>query len=388
MPKESRKVYADAASTTGVSDAVLKAMQPFFQTEYGNPSSAHTLGQQAKAAVSQAREMIAAQLRCSEDELYFTSGGTESDCWAIIGSALATTKRHIIVSIIEHPAVLNCCKMLEQFGYRLSYAGVNADGQISVEDIEKNICDDTFLVIAMMANNETGVIQPIDEISAVSHKYGVSLFSDCVQAIGSVSINLSLQKIDLLSISGHKICGPKGTGLLYVNERCKIAPIIYGGGQERGLRSGTENVAGIVGLAVAIQQAVCDLDKNTVRSLRAVLHDCISKIPYTTINGDCSPTLPGIISACFDYIEGSDLVRYLNEYGIFASSSSACSTNSGRPSHVLLAMGIPYSRARGALRLSINGNNTLQDIKYICKVLPLAVQRLRSQNPEYIRLFR
>lgn len=381
MPEQLRKVYADAASTTRVSDAVLTAMQPFFQTEYGNPSSAHTPGRQAKAAVSQAREMIAAQLRCGEDELYFTSGGTESDCWAIIGSALATTKKHMVVSAIEHPAVLNCCKMLERFGYRVSYAGVNADGQISVEDIEKNICDDTFLVIAMMANNETGVIQPIDEISSVSHKHGVALFSDCVQAIGSVPIDLSLQKIDLLSISGHKICGPKGTGLLYVNGRYKIAPIIYGGGQEKGLRSGTEYVAGIIGLAVAIQQAVCNSDKSTVREMRALLHDCISKIPNTTINGDRSPTLPGIISACFDYIEGGDLVRYLDERGIFTSSSSACSTNSINPSHVLLAMGVPYSRARGALRLSIDRNNTLQDIKYICKVLPLAVQRLRSQNP-------
>lgn len=383
-----RKVYADAASTTRISDAVLKAMQPFLQTEFGNPSSTHALGYQAKEAILHAREVIAAQLHCSKDELYFTSGGTESDCWAIIGSALATTKKHIIVSAIEHHAVLNCCKMLERFGYHMSYAGVNADGQISVEDIEKHICDDTFLIVAMMANNETGVIQPIDEISAVSHRYGIALFSDGIQAIGGIPIDLSLQKIDLLSISGHKICAPKGIGLLYVNDRCKIAPIIYGGGQEKGLRGGTENVAGIVGLAAAVQQAVCNLDKNTVRKMRTLLHDCISKIPYATINGDRSPTLPGIISACFDYVEGADLVRYLNEYGIFASSSSACSTNSINPSHVLLAMGIPYSRARGALRLSINGNNTFQEIEYICEVLPLVVQRLRSQNPEYIRLFR
>ena len=388
MPEQFKKIYADAASTTRVSDAVLAAMQPFFQTEYGNPSSEHALGFRAKEAVTRARETIAAQLRCGADELYFTSGGTESDCWAIIGSALATTKKHLIVSAIEHPAVLNCCKMLERFGYRVSYAGADADGRISVRDIEAHICGDTFLIIAMTANNETGVIQPIDEISELSHRHDIPLFSDGVQAVGSVPIDLSLQKVDLFSISGHKICGPKGIGLLYVSRRCGIAPIIYGGGQEKGLRSGTENVAGIVGLAAAIQQAVSHSDKNAVREMRALLHGCISRIPYAAINGDRSPTLPGVISACFDYVEGSDLVRYLSEYGIYASSSSACSTNSVDPSHVLLAMGVPYSRARGALRLSINESNTLQEIECICEILPLAVQRLRSQDPEYIRLSR
>lgn len=388
MDRQLREIYVDAASTTPVSDAVLEAMSPFFQAKYGNPSSAHILGFQAKDAVSQARAAIAKELRCDAEELYFTSGGTESDCWAVIGSALATTKKHLIVSSIEHPAVLNCCKMLEHLGYRVSYVGTNSNGQISVEDIEKNIGSDTFLIAAMMANNETGVIQPIDEISSVSRSSGIPFFSDGVQAIGSIPVDLSQGKIDMLSISGHKIRGPKGIGLLYISKRHTIAPIIYGGGQEGGFRGGTENIAGIVGLAAAIQESVNNLlDKTNVRKMKALLYECINNIPYASINGDCSPTLPGIISACFDYVEGADLVRFLNRYGIFASSSSACSTNSDGPSHVLRAMGVPYARARGAFRLSFNESNTMDEIEYICEVLPEVIQQLRNQNPEYLRLY-
>lgn len=385
MGVQSRKIYVDAASTTPVSDAVWEAMSPFFQAKYGNPSSAHTPGIQAKEAVLQARTAIAKELRCDPEELYFTSGGTESDCWAIIGSALATTKKHLVVSSIEHPAVLNCCEMLKRLGYRISYASTNSNGQISVEDIEKSVGSDTFLIAAMMANNETGVIQPVDEISAVSRRFGVPFFSDGVQVLGSIPVDLSQGKIDMFSISGHKIHGPKGVGLLYVNKHHVIAPMIYGGGQESGFRGGTENVAGIVGLAAAVQESVKNSDKAAVRKMKLLLCECIRNIPYATINGASVPALPGIISVCFDYIEGADLVRYLNEYGVFASSSSACSTNADGPSHVLRAMGVPYSRARGAFRLSFNESNTLDEIEYICKVLPEAVQQLRSQNPEYIR---
>lgn len=382
-----RQIYVDAASTTPVSDAVLEAMSPFFQVKYGNPSSAHALGIQAKEAVTKARTIIAKKLRCDAEELYFTSGGTESDCWAIIGSALATTKRHLVVSSIEHPAVLNCCEMLKRLGYRVSYAGADSNGQISVSDIEKSICSDTFLIVAMIANNETGVIQPVDEISLIARRFGVPLFSDGVQTLGSIPVNLSQEKVDMFSISGHKIHGPKGIGLLYVNKRHVIAPMICGGGQERGFRGGTENVAGIVGLATAIQESINNLDKTPVKKMKALLYECIQSIPYAAINGVSVPTLPGIVSACFDYIEGSDLVRCLNEYGIFASSSSACSTNTDGPSHVLRAMGVPYSRARGAFRLSFNTSNTMDEIEYICKVLPKVVQQLRNLNPEYVRLY-
>lgn len=379
-----RQIYVDAASTTSVSNAVLDAMFPFFQVKYGNPSSAHALGVQAKEAVVNARTIIAERLRCDADELYFTSGGTESDCWAIIGSALATAKKHLVVSSIEHPAVLNCCEMLKRLGYRVSYVGTDSNGQISASDIEKSICDDTFLIVAMMANNETGVIQPIDEISSVARRFGVPLFSDGVQALGGMPVDLSQGKVDLFSISGHKIRGPKGIGMLYVNKRHVIAPIIYGGGQESGFRGGTENVAGIVGLAAAVQESVSNSDKTAIKKMKTLLYECIQGIPYAAINGVSVPTLPGIVSACFDYIEGSDLVRCLSEYGIFASSSSACSTNTDGPSHVLRAMGVPYSRARGAFRLSFNASNTIDEIEYICKILPKAVHQLRSLNPEAV----
>lgn len=381
------KIYVDTAATTPVSDAVLEAMSPYFQLKYGNPSSTHMLGFQAKEAVLQARTTIAKNLRCDPEELYFTSGGTESDCWAIIGSALATTKKHLVVSSIEHPAVLKCCEMLKQFGYRVSYAGTDSNGQISVSDIEKSICSDTFLIAAMMANNETGVIQPVDEISLVAHRFGIPFFSDGVQALGSIPVDLSQTMVDMFSISGHKIHGPKGIGLLYVSKHHPIAPMICGGGQESGFRGGTENVAGIVGLATAIQESINNLDKTSLKEMKALLYKCIQSISCTTINGASAPTLPGIVSACFDYIEGADLVRYLNEYGILASSSSACSTNTDGPSHVLRAMGVPFSRARGALRLSFDEGNSADEIKYICKVLPEVVQRLRYLSPEYVRLY-
>lgn len=385
----SKMIYADHASTTNLSPNVIRAIIPYLTKYYGNPSSAHTVGRIANDAVEEARTKIAECLQCYPSEVFFTSGATESNNWAIWGSLLASNKKHLVVSSIEHPSVLNLCKHLAYCGYKASYVGADENGVVKLQEIENSISDDTALVAVMAVNNETGVIQPIDEISQIAHKRGVPFFCDAVQAIGRIPIHLNNQKIDYLSISGHKIHSTKGTGILYVNRNSVIPPVIYGGGQENGLRSGTENVPGIVGISVALQD-ILDIgyDNATVQQMSEKILRCINSIPFSQINGYSARRVPGLVNACFEFIDGSDLVNRLNSLGICVSSSSACGASSQSPSHVLLAMGIPEHIARGSLRISINEYNTMEEVDYICKVLPDTVQSLRNFSPEYLRFCR
>lgn len=385
--KNNAKIYMDNAATTAVSRDVFESMLPYYQTSFGNPSSVHCFGMQARKAIEDARIRIADALNCAPVELYFTSGATEANNLAVMGTILHAEKKKVVVSCIEHPSILSCCKFLERFGYKVSYIGVDSAGVIDLDAFRREIDANTAIACVMMANNETGVIQPIEEISDISHYYDVPLLADAVQAIGNIPIALNQNKIDFLSITGHKIKAPKGIGVLYAKKGTALRPIIYGGGQERGIRSGTENVPAIVGLSTAVASSVSNISvKRLVLDMKKSILNCINSIPFSYVCGNMSYTLPGIINVCFDYINGSDLVRYLDSFGICVSSASACSSNSSQPSHVLLSMGIPYDRARGALRISINEDNTTDEINCITRILPKAISDLRMMDPEYRRI--
>ncbi len=383
---EKRFVYADNAATTAVSKPVLEAMLPFMTQEYGNPSSIYRIGQSALRSITEAREKIANALGCSTYEIYFTSGGTESDNWAIRSTALRLAekgKKHIITTVFEHHAVLHTCEYLEKQGFEVTYLPVDENGLITAEQVKNAIREDTALCTIMYANNEIGTILPIAEISAVCKEKGVLFHTDAVQAVGHVNINVKEQNIDMLSLSGHKIHAQKGIGLLYVRKGVPLPNLIFGGGQERGRRPGTENVPAIMGLAKAIEIACTDIDakENKVRVMRERLIDGILKCECTRLNGDRNSRLAGNVNISILGVEGEALLLSLDMFGICASSGSACTSGSLDPSHVLLSLGLPHEIAHGSLRLSICEDTTDEDVDYMLEAVPKVITNLRNMSP-------
>lgn len=380
-----RFVYADNAATTPVSREVIEAMTPCFDTSWGNPSSLHGKGREAKALLDDARERIAKVFNCRANEIYFTSCGTESDNWAIRGAAmkmLAKGRNHIVTSQIEHHAVLNTCAQLEKEGFTVTYVGVDEDGVINIEELRNTVNEKTALVTVMYANNEVGTIQPIEEICEIAHKNGALMFTDAVQAVGNIDIDLEKLPVDMLALSGHKIHAPKGIGMLFIRRGVVIPNLINGGGQERGKRGGTENLPYIVGLATALEVAkekIKDLPR--VAKMRDRLIEEITKIPYSKLNGHKTNRLAGNANIGFEFIEGESLLLWLDISGICASTGSACSSASLEASHVLLAMGVPHEKAHGSLRLSISHETTEEDIDYIIETVPKIVEKLRNMSP-------
>ncbi len=382
-----RKVYADNAATTAVSEEVLAAMLPFYREVYGNPSSLYELGQQAKAPLEQARADVAACLGAKPNEIYFTSCGSESDNWAIKGAAREMRKKHgkahIITSAFEHHAVLHTCQALEKEGFTVTYLPVHEDGLVRPEELSAAITDDTALVTIMYANNEIGTLQPIEELGRICKERSVLFHTDAVQAVGNVHIDVKSQNIDMLSLSGHKIHAPKGVGALYIRSGVLIENFMDGGAQERGRRAGTENVAQIVGLATAIKRATETIDERVARltPMRDKLIDGVLKIDRSRLNGSREHRLPGNVSFCFQGVEGESLLLLLDMHGISGSSGSACTSGSLDPSHVLLSIGLPHEVAHGSLRLSFGDYNTMEDVDYILEVLPGIIERLRNMSP-------
>ena len=381
-----RYVYADNAATTPVSKKVVEAMLPYMTEHFGNPSSLYTIGQTAHAALQKAREQVAAALGADEKEIFFTSGGSEADNWAIRGAAALGAKKgkkHLITSKFEHHAVLHTMAALEKDGFTVTYLDVYEDGLVRAEDVEKAITDETCLVTIMYANNEIGTVQPIAEIGKICRDKGVLFHTDAVQAVGHVKIDVKEQNIDMLSLSGHKFHAVKGTGALYCKKGIRLPNLIEGGAQESGRRAGTENVPGIVGLGVAITDMCENLDENMakVKALRDRLFEGASKISHSRINGNTEKRLPGNFSMCFEGIEGESLLLMLDMNGISASSGSACTSGSLDPSHVLLSIGLKHEVAHGSLRLSLSENNTVEDVDYILEVLPKIIDRLRAMSP-------
>lgn len=381
-----RSVYADNAATTAVSAEVLEAMLPFYKEVYGNPSSLYSLGRDAKTALEEARARTAGCLGANANEIYFTSCGSESDNWAVKGAARAQRKKgknHIITSAFEHHAVLHTCQALEKEGFEVTYLNVHENGIVHPDELEAAITDKTALVTIMYANNEIGTIQPIPEIGAICKKHGVLFHTDAVQAIGNVHINVKEQNIDMLSLSGHKIHAPKGVGALYLRSGVSIENFMDGGAQERGRRAGTENVAEIVGLSVAMERACSTVDQRIARltPMRDKLIHEILKIDRSRLNGDLEHRLPGNVSFCFQGVEGESLLLMLDMKGICASSGSACTSGSLDPSHVLLSIGLPHEVAHGSLRLSFGDDSTMEDVDYIIETLPPIIERLRAMSP-------
>jgi len=381
----SRFVYADNAATTPTSREVIEAMSSCFETVWGNPSSQHSKGYEAKALVDDARARIARVFNCNANELYFTSSGTESDNWAIKGAAMRMKKKgktHIVTSKIEHHAVLHTCEALEKQGFTVSYVGVDEYGVVDLDELRATVNENTALVAIMFANNEIGTIEPIEEMVEIAHSVGALFFTDAVQAVGAVDIDLSRLKVDMLSLSGHKLHAPKGIGMLYIRKGVFIDNLIDGGGQERRKRGGTENVPYIVGLATAIEMAakrIPELDK--VREKRDKLIRELTKIPYSKLNGHPTERLSGNVNIGFEFIEGESILMWLDMAGVCASTGSACSSASLNPSHVLLATGVPHEKAHGSIRLSITHETTDEDIDYILEVLPPIIERLRNMSP-------
>lgn len=380
-----RFVYADNAATTPVSREVIDAMMPCFESEWGNPSSPHSVGISAKDILDDARERIAGVLGCSAGEIYFTSGGTESDNWAIRGAAMRMKKKgrtHIVTSKIEHHAVLNTCESLEKEGFEVTYVGVDSDGVVDLDELRSVVTEKTAIVAIMYANNEIGTIEPIEEIVEIAHAKGALMFTDAVQAVGNIDIDLSKLKVDMLSLSGHKLHAPKGIGLLYIRKGVVINNLIEGGGQEKRKRGGTENLPYIVGLAKALELAKENMKElPRVARMRDRLIEELTKIPYSKLNGHRTKRLPGLVNVGFEFIEGESMLLWLDMAGICASTGSACSSASLDASHVLLACGVPHEKAHGSLRLSISRDTTEEDIDYIISNVGPIVQRLRDMSP-------
>ncbi|HWQ64751.1 MAG TPA: cysteine desulfurase NifS [Methanospirillum sp.] len=383
-----RIVYMDHSATTATDPAVVDAMIPWFSKGYGNPSSLYRIARESKTAVDKARSQVAAALGAQPDEIYFTSGGTEADNWAIKGIAFANRKKgnHIITSAIEHHAVLHTCEYLEKQGFSVTYLPVDETGQVRISDLKDAITDQTILVTIMFANNEIGTIEPIAEIGKVCREHGVYFHTDAVQAIGNVAIDVAAMQIDLLSLSAHKFYGPKGIGALYIRKSVRIDNLLHGGGQEKRRRAGTENTPGIVGLGLAIERAIARMDEQNKRvsALRDRLLEGIFKtIPNTRLNGHPKERLPGNLNVSFDFIEGESMLLLLDHFGICASTGSACTSGSLEPSHVLLATGLPAETAHGSLRLTLGAENTEEDVDYVLEQLQKVVIRLREMSPLY-----
>lgn len=387
------EVYADNAATTRLSKSALNAMAPYFCDIYGSPSSLHHMGQKAHSALEEARLATANAIGCERSELYFTSGGSEADNWAIKGTAELMAKKgkkHIISTTVEHHAVLHTLKKLEKQGFEITLLPVSSDGFVSPGDVASAIKDDTALVTVMYANNEIGTIQPITEIGKICREKGVIFHTDAVQAVGHLPIDVKAQNIDMLSMSGHKFHGPKGIGALYIRKGINLPNLIEGGAQERNRRAGTENIPGIVGMAAALTEAVNNMEENTkkVAALRDRLIEKILKIPHSRLNGSRENRLPGNVSVCFEGVEGESMLLYLDMQGVCASSGSACTSGSLDPSHVLLAIGLPHEVAHGSLRLSLCEYNTEEEVDFIAEALPPIIERLRSMSPLWERLCR
>ena len=381
-------VYADHAATTAVTDTALAAMLPCFTQDYGNPSSLYGFAQEGKSRLEQARAQVAACLNAKPEEVYFTSGGTEADNWALRGvaelKALKGRKTgHIITTAIEHHAILHTAQYLEKQGYEVTYLPVDGDGLVDPANLEAAIRPDTILISVMAANNEIGTIQPIAEIGAIARAHKVLFHTDAVQAVGHIPVDVEEWNVDLLSLSGHKFGGPKGIGALYMKKPLRLPALIQGGGQEKGRRSGTENVPGAVGMAAALKEATDHLPEESARlaALRDKLIAGLSGLPYASLTGHPVKRLPGTASFVFEGVEGEALLLHLDARGICASSGSACSSASLDPSHVLLSIGLPHAIAHGSLRLSLGADNTEVDVDYILKEVPAVVAYLREMSP-------
>jgi len=383
-----RTIYMDHAATTFVKPEVLVAMIPYFTEHFGNPSSIYGIARYSKKAIDTARLQTAKALGADPDEIYFTSGGSESDNWAIKGVALANRKRgnHIITTQIEHHAVLHSCKFLEKEGFEVTYLPVDHFGLVDPLVLEKAITEKTILISIMYANNEIGTIEPIAELGAVARRHKVYFHTDAVQAIGNIPIDVRAQNIDLLSLSAHKFSGPKGVGALYIKKGMRIENLIHGGAQERKRRAGTENIAGIVGLGKAIELATADIlgHNEKVKVMRdRLIKGVLEKIPNSRLNGHPEKRLPGNFNVSFEFIEGESMLLWLDDEGICASTGSACTSGSLEPSHVLLATGLPVEISHGSLRLTLGDANTEGDVDFVLEVLPKVVKKLRDMSPLY-----
>jgi len=377
-------IYLDHAATTPMRLEVFDAMRPYFLERFGNPSSLHSDGLDARAAVERARQQVASTIGATPQEIIFTSGGTESDNLALRGVLpIGGKKGHIITSAIEHPAVLETCKFIEQLGHEVTYLSVDREGRINPAEVENAIQENTRLISIMHANNEIGSIQPIAEVGAIAASHGIFMHTDAVQSVGKIPVNVNELRVDMLSISSHKIYGPKGVGCLYVRKGTKLIPLIFGGGHERGLRSGTENVSGIVGFGEAMRLAIEDFTDNArIKKLRDALIDTVLRdIPSTQLNGGRAHRLPNNVNFSFSYIEGESLLLRLNAKGIAGSTGSACSSKKLEPSHVLLAIGLSPVDAHGSLRLTLGRDTTDADVLYVSEVLPGIVNELRQMSP-------
>lgn len=382
-----KKVYLDNAATTALSPKVLEAMVPYMTSIYGNPSSVHAFGREAKQGMDAARDQVAKALNCGPAEVIFTGCGTESDNTAILGAAerYKDKGRHIVTTSVEHHAVLHTCEYLEKHGCGVTYLPVDADGRVSPEQVREAIRPDTVLVSIMFANNEVGTIMPIPEIAAVCREKGVLFHTDAVQAVGHIPVDVQAMGIDMLSLSAHKFHGPKGVGVLYCRKGIRLPSYILGGAQEKGRRAGTENVPGIVGLGAAIELACANMRENAARMtvLRDRLMQGIAQIPEVKLNGHPTERLPNNVNYSIKYIEGESILLMLDMNGIAASSGSACTSGSLDPSHVLLAMGLPHETAHGSVRLTLGDDTTEADIDYTIGVLKNTVTRLRAMSPLY-----
>lgn len=386
-------IYMDNAATTPTKKEVVDEMIPYMTENYGNPSSVYSLASKSKLAIEEAREKIARELNADPREIFFTGGGTESDNWAIKGIAQKNKKKgkHIITSKIEHHAVLHTVEALEKEGYDVTYVDVDEDGLVDLEQLEKSIREDTILITIMYANNEVGTIQPIKEIGEIAKKYDVIFHTDAVQALGHIKIDVKKENIDLLSMSAHKIYGPKGVGALYIKKGIRIDSLIEGGAQENRKRAGTENVAGIVGMGKAVELAYENMEEKNKKLI--YLRDKLIKgiednIDYVKVNGHRIKRLPGNVNVSFEFIEGESLLLSLDMVGIAASSGSACTSGALDPSHVLMAMGVSHEIAHGSLRLSLGDFTTEEDVDYVIGQLIEIVDRLRQMSPLYDKVKR
>ncbi len=383
-----KKIYFDHNATTPVLDEVFEAMVPFLKDQWGNPSSIHWAGRGTKKAVEDGRESIAKLLNCTPLEIIFTSSGTEGDNHAIKGLAYAKKDKgnHIITTKVEHPAVLNTCKHLQKEGFEVTFLDVDSDGLIDIEALKAAITPKTILISVMFANNETGVLFPIKEIGEIAKDKGVTFHTDAVQAAGKIPIDLQKLNIDLLTVSGHKLYGPKGVGALFARRGVRLVPLIHGGHHERNRRGGTENVAGIAGFGKACEIALRDMDREIthLKMLRERLEKGIAeKIPHVKINGHLEKRLPNTANISFEFVEGESLLLNLDMKGIAASSGSACTSGSLEPSHVLLAMSLSHEMSHGSVRFSLGKSNTTEEIDYLIEIMPPIVERMRSMSPLY-----
>lgn len=378
-----RKVYLDYSATTPVKEEVLKEMIPYFTEKFGNPSSLYDIGLESKKAVTHAREQVASLINASPQEIYFTAGGTEADNWAVFGTAgkLKSKGNHIITTKIEHHAMLHSCEFLEKEGYDITYLDIDKDGRIDLKQLENSITDKTILISVMLVNNEIGTIQPIKEAAAIAKEHGILFHTDAVQGLGNVPIDVKDMGIDMMSVSSHKIYGPKGTGALYIRKGVTIDNYMHGGGQENRRRAGTENLAGIVGFGKAAELARIDFDKHVEHCSKVrdyLMERILKEIPDTFVNGTMEKRHPGNLNITFKYIEGESILLLLNQYGISVSTGSACSSTSLEPSHVLSALGVPVELIHGTVRFTVGDFTTMEDIDYVVDHLKTIVEKLRE----------